>query len=259
MHYVRPLDWSGAQIRREGEYRGQILYSGESCVVIATKVPPGGQGPPRHRHPSDQTYVVLQGEISIELGTDVETATPRSLVFIPAGLPHHNWNQGPQDEIHLEVIAPGVLPTQALSVPTDSTDFATPAGFVREADPTKLTGQGFNLDWLVNRQLGAEHAAVYLAEVPPGAAGPALHVHDFDQFYFVLEGTLNVEVGLQRYEVGPHALVVLPAGVPHRQWNEAGQVERHLTILAPEPTLPHSASHPWDIAVELTVTGEAIG
>jgi mannose-6-phosphate isomerase-like protein (cupin superfamily) len=259
MDYVRPIDWAHAQIQREGDYRGQILYTGESCVVIATKVPPHVDGPPRHRHPSDQTYFVLQGQLNIELGREVKAAAPHSVVFIPAGLPHHNWNEGDEDEVHLEVIAPGVLPIQALASPTESPDSTGPSGFVREPDPGKLTGQGFALDWLVNRELGAHHAALYLAEVPPAATTPPMHVHEFDQFYFVVEGKLSVEVGLDRFDAEPNTLVVLPAGVPHRQWNEQGTPERHLTVLAPEPALPHSASHPWDVAVELTVTGQHIG
>lgn len=259
MNYARQIDWAQAQIQRDGGYLGQILYTGESCVIIATKVPPHVDGPPRHHHSSDQTYVVLEGQLTIELGREVKTAGPGSLVFIPAGLPHHNWNEGDEDEVHLEVIAPGVLPIQPLASPTESADSTGPSGFVREPDPSKLTGQGFGLDWLVNRELGADHAAVYLAEVAAGAATPPLHVHQFDQFYFVREGVLSIEVALDRFEAGPDTLLVLPAGVPHRQWNERGTPERHLTILAPEPALAHSASHPWDVAVELTLTGQHIG
>jgi mannose-6-phosphate isomerase-like protein (cupin superfamily) len=90
----------------------------------------------------------------------------------------------------------------------------------------------------------------------PGAEGPPLHTHEFDQFYFVIEGALEVQIGLETHTVGLNNLVVLPAGVPHKQRNASdSDVERHLTILAPEPPLPHSAEHPWDVAVELTATG----
>jgi mannose-6-phosphate isomerase-like protein (cupin superfamily) len=94
--------------------------------------------------------------------------------------------------------------------------------------------------------------------VPPHRSGPPLHVHEFDQFYFVLSGVLSVEIGLSRMDVGPNNLIVLPAQVPHRQWNERDEVEHHLTILAPEPRTPHSVEHPWDVAVALAQTGEQI-
>ena len=97
---------------------------------------------------------------------------------------------------------------------------------------------------------------VYLAEMAPGAQGPPLHVHEFDQFYFVIEGALEVQIGFDTQVVGPNTLVILPAGVPHKQRNASdAEIERHLTVLVPEPPFPHSEEHPWDVAVELTATG----
>jgi mannose-6-phosphate isomerase-like protein (cupin superfamily) len=258
MEFIRAVDWDHPHVTLAGGYKGQYLYAGESCLIVATKVPSGTAGPPRHRHPSDQTYFVVQGEITIELGAKTEVAKNRSAVFIPAGLPHRNWNVGGQDEVHVEVIAPGVLPVQSLVETTDLRNTATQPAFIRDADPAKLTGLDFGLDWLVHRANGAAHAAVYLAEVPAGKAGPPLHVHEFDQFYFVLQGTLSVEIGLQRYDVPPWHLVVLPAQVPHRQWNEQDQAEQHLTILVPEPAAPPSEDHHWDTAVELQLAAEQI-
>jgi quercetin dioxygenase-like cupin family protein len=85
-----------------------------------------------------------------------------------------------------------------------------------------------------------------------------LHVHEFDQFYFVLQGTLSVEIGLQRYDVPPGHLVILPAQVPHRQWNDQDQTEQHLTVMVPEPTAPSSEGQRWDTAVELQLAAEQI-
>jgi mannose-6-phosphate isomerase-like protein (cupin superfamily) len=258
MGFIRAVEWDRAHVTLDGGYRGQYLYAGESCLIIATRVPPGAAGPPRHRHPIDQTYFVVRGEITVELGEKTEVAKTRSAVFIPAGLPHHNWNDGGEDEVHIEVFAPGVLPVQSLVETEDLRDTSVQPAFVREADPSKLTGQDFGLDWLVDRAGGATHAAVYLAEVPAGKAGPPLHVHEFDQFYFVLQGTLSVEIGLKRYDMPPGHLVVLPAQVPHRQWNEQGETEQHLTILVPEPVAPSSDDHRWDTAVELRPVAEQI-
>jgi quercetin dioxygenase-like cupin family protein len=258
VEFVRAVDWDDAHVILASGYKGQYLYAGESCLIVATKVPPRVAGPPRHRHPSDQTYFVVQGEITVELGEQTHVAQARSAVFIPAGLPHCNRNDGDEDEMHIEVIAPGVLPVQPLVDTADLRDTSVQAAFVSAADPARLTGRDFGLDWLVNRAAGAVHAAVYLAEVPPGKAGPALHVHEFDQFYFVLQGTLSVEIGLQRYHVPPGHLVVLPAQVPHRQWNEQDETEQHLTVLVPEPTALPSDGHRWDTAVELRLAAEQI-
>jgi 5-methyltetrahydropteroyltriglutamate--homocysteine methyltransferase len=68
-------------------------------------------------------------------------------VFIPAGLPHHNWNDGSQDEVHIEVIAPGVLPVQRLVETADLRDTSVQSAFVREADPSRLKGRDFGLEF----------------------------------------------------------------------------------------------------------------
>ena len=58
------------------------------------------------------------------------------------------------------------------------------------------------MSYLVNRECGSNNASVYLAEMAPGAEGPPLHTHEFDQFYFVIEGALEVEVGLESHVSG---------------------------------------------------------
>lgn len=146
MEFIRAVDWDHPHVTLDRGYQGQYLYAGESCLIVATKVPPGAAGPPRHKHPVDQTYFIVAGEITIELGARTEVAKTRSAVFIPAGLPHHNWNDGTEDEVHIEVLAPGVLPVQPLVEFTDLQDTSAQPAFIQEADPAQLTGQDFGLD-----------------------------------------------------------------------------------------------------------------
>ena len=96
--------------------------------------------------------------------------------------------------------------------------------------------------------------AINVAEVQPNAGGPSFHIHSFDQFYYVLEGELSVQVGLESFTARAHDLVVLPAGVPHRQSNEGSTPERHLTLIVPEP----AAGDPWDIGVSFVPTGAVL-
>lgn len=260
MSFTRTIDWDKAHVELDGGYKGQILFNSEHALVIATLVPPGCQGPARHKHTSDQIYIILEGEITIELGTDVRTASAGSAIFIPAGVPHHNYNDGDTDEVHLEVIAPGILPIEPVAIFTDETDAQGLPYYVVQAGENVLTPMpNFSIDMLVDRERGSEHATINIANVGPRSSGPPTHVHAFHQFYFVLEGTSSVEVGLDRFDAGPDTLIILPAGVPHRQWNEADVPERHLTILTPSPTGPNTPESPWDIAVELRETGEPIG
>ncbi|HYR15856.1 MAG TPA: cupin domain-containing protein [Mycobacterium sp.] len=261
MQHVRPIDFDSAEIPGEKGYKGKILYSGETCTLIATVVPAGARGPQNHTHPVDQLYFVTDGEVTIKLGKDIHLAAAGSAVFIPAGVPHHNWNEGSETEVHLEVLAPGSAGIRPMLEFTESDDaHGLPYAVVAPAADQTLTLDG---GMTVTPLLGHEHvighgqdpasknALIYVGGLPAGAVGPSLHTHAFDQFYVVLDGLLGVQVGLAEFTVGPRQLVVLPAGVPHRQWNAGAEVERHLTILTPPPEQTSSEEEPWDRSVEL--------
>ncbi len=63
------------------------MFSGESCHIIATLVPPGAEGPPTHIHASDQLYFIVEGELEVELGDEIQTMQAGEGLLIPAGLP----------------------------------------------------------------------------------------------------------------------------------------------------------------------------
>jgi len=46
-------------------------------------------------------------------------------VFIPPGLAHRNWNEGPGDETHLEMMIPAPAPMAPLTIMVDSPDDVT--------------------------------------------------------------------------------------------------------------------------------------
>jgi mannose-6-phosphate isomerase-like protein (cupin superfamily) len=250
MKYVRAVDFGA--YRHEG-YEFQILYNGESCRVIASHVAAGAAAPPHHVHAVDQLYYVVTGEMQLQLGSERLVAGPDTLVYIPAGTPHHNWNEGEIDEFHFEVLAPTPNPNDLVLIPTDSTEAGGRPYFVKplRADGFDPALPGFTMQKLLQRSDGSEHMTLYVGEVEPGGAGPSTHVHRFDQFYYVLDGTLTGEVALDEFTAGPHTLVVLPAGVPHRQWNESSATERHIALIVPEPL----SGEPWDIGVVLSTTG----
>ena len=68
----------------------------------------------------------------------------------------------------------------------------------------------------------------------------------------IVAGALSrvaVAVALGRVVAERHQIVVLPAGVPHTQWNEGPDVEVHLAVLVPAPP-----GHPLNTR-ELVYTG----
>jgi len=45
MQYVRLIDYDSAEISGEAGYKGKVLYRGETCMLIATRIPVGARGP----------------------------------------------------------------------------------------------------------------------------------------------------------------------------------------------------------------------
>jgi mannose-6-phosphate isomerase-like protein (cupin superfamily) len=215
------------------------LASGvDSSMILFSRVPPGNRGPALHTHAVDQTYFVVSGSMHVQIGTDVHTVTPGTAVLIPAGTPHCNWNDGAEDELHLEILAPWPGNDPAAFVkPAEPREVADTDQLVRALTPEGFITiwDGFRLHPLVQRTTGASGARMHYVELAPTSGGPDLHFHDFDQFYFVLEGKLEIQVGTRTMTAGPNSLVILPAGTVHTNFNPGPGVERHLAILTPEP------------------------
>ena len=255
MNRVRTIDFAAFDRSR---YDTQFLYQSESCVVIGSHVPAGLSAYGHHRHAHcDQLYYIVRGEMHVQFGDAVTTAGPDTAVHIPKGLPHHNWNEGTVDEFHLEVLAPAPRANLPLATPTEDTDTAGLRATVAPLDEGAYVESARFAGFSLNRPLRdgtSAHAALYVGRLEPGTGGPGTHIHDFDQCYFVLEGELTVEVGLDRFTVMPNSLVTIPAGVPHRQYNDGRVVERHIALNTPTPP----TDRPIDVGVSFAANGEVI-
>ncbi|HKP41605.1 cupin domain-containing protein [Mycobacterium sp.] len=260
VQYIRPFDDSKAVDTGFRGYRAQFLSHLESAVLINSHIEEGGCGPGLHYHHVDQLYYLIEGSMNVQLGHDVSHITAGTLVFIPAGLAHRNWNDGPGAETHFEMLIPAPSPIAQIAYMVDTPD-EVPAphradrrAYTRSVHIAALSEQmpGLRVQSLATPGQGSVHTVVNYMEVDSGSAGPGTHIHDFDQYYLVLEGELTVEIGLEKYVAPPHTLVVLPAGVPHRQYNEGTITEKHLAVLAPAP----EPGKPWDRGVNLGANGD---
>ena len=89
---------------------------------------------------------------------------------------------------------------------------------------------------LFDHTSGAKTCTINCIKTPPGGGSPAgMHVHDVDQIFYILSGTMNIEVEGTEYEAPPGSLVVFPAGVPHRNWNGGTESTVHLAFNTPLP------------------------
>ena len=70
--------------------------------------------------------------------------------------------------------------------------------------------------------------------LPPRALGAPLHTHsNEDEYSYVLEGRLGVQLGDEVLEAGPGDLVFKPRGVRHAFWNAGDEPLRLLELISP--------------------------
>ena len=54
-----------------------------------------GHGPRLHRHPYDETWVVIEGTLTFQAGEERLSAAAGDIVIVPPGVPHKFTNDGP--------------------------------------------------------------------------------------------------------------------------------------------------------------------
>lgn len=83
--------------------------------------------------------------------------------------------------------------------------------------------------WFANKNF-VDGRTIKLSVIPPGLASHPPHVHDNDEFFFVLEGRARFHLDGDEVEVGPYTSLYCPPDVPHGISN-AGDVELKYLVL----------------------------
>jgi mannose-6-phosphate isomerase-like protein (cupin superfamily) len=237
------------------EILGGPANGSEAAYLIYTRMPSGAHGPAMFTLPVDHLYLVLSGKMSVKIGTDTFVAAPDTGVFVPANTPHEVWNAEGEPEAHIEVIAPAPSrDLMSMLKPAEPRKIENAAQYIRPAKP--LVGElrpGLNAQPILARATGSANQ-MRIDSVPAGSGGPRPHIHAFEQVYFEKEGTMTLTYGinpsgnLATYKVPTNAFVIIQPGVVHTNQNDGPGVERHVTLLLPQPE-PNSG--PLDIEVEL--------
>jgi quercetin dioxygenase-like cupin family protein len=120
---------------------------------------------------------------------------------------------------------------------------------LRTVDHEARAAKGAENRWeqeLLGAVNGGTNTQVRYIETPAGGGSPAgKHVHVFEQIFYIVSGTMSIEIEGDRFEAGPGSLVVFPEGVPHRNWNEGAEPTVHLAINSPI----HDSTKPFSIPV----------
>ncbi len=111
--------------------------------------------------------------------------------------------------------------------------------YVRKVDFAAIekSGAGEQLTQnLLDHTTGSRNCTVKCIKTPPGGGSPAgLHVHEVDQIFYILSGTMGVEIEGEQHICQPGTLIVFPAGLRHRNWNAGSDPTVHLAFSAPLP------------------------
>jgi mannose-6-phosphate isomerase-like protein (cupin superfamily) len=81
--------------------------SADAVGVVEINVPARWDGPPLHHHDFDESFYVLDGELTFQLGETLQSAVPGELVFAPRGAVHTLANLGDRPARYLLVCTPG--------------------------------------------------------------------------------------------------------------------------------------------------------
>ena len=107
-------------------------------------------------------------------------------------------------------------------------------GVVRMDDGLALLRGPLGALLLAGRDDTAGGPAFVVHDLAPRALGSPLHTHRReDEWSFVLEGEIGVEIGDDVSVAGPGALVLKPRGVPHAFWNASDRPARFLEVITP--------------------------
>jgi mannose-6-phosphate isomerase-like protein (cupin superfamily) len=221
----------------------------DAGYVIFTRMPAGAHGPALFTLPDDHLFLVLEGKMNVQIGTEKFVAEKNTAVVIPPGVPHEVWNADAQPEIHLEVIAPGssrdlvsmLKPAQPRKVDNAAQYLRKPGVPAQSELKPGLNGVIF-----AERKTGTIEQ-MRIDSTLPGQGGPKTHVHKFEQVYFSVEGQTTISYGVVTYPLPKYSIAIIPPGVVHTNSNKTAAVERHVTLLMPEPK---DRSEPFDIEFE---------
>ncbi len=106
--------------------------TGGAFFLSEISVPPGG-GPPPHIHSrEDESFQILEGSLTVQVGGDTITASAGDFVYLPRGIAHSFRNNGDGYAKALVLTTPAGLEGFFAEVFDPAADHATPPSVSRE-------------------------------------------------------------------------------------------------------------------------------
>jgi quercetin dioxygenase-like cupin family protein len=111
-----------AEIKLTAEQTGGLL------TIIEITEPPGSEAPLHVHHRDDETFWIIDGDLSFEVGGETIPASAGDVVFGPRGVPHR-YTVGPDGCRMLFIMTPSGLETlvRDMSAPAQSRTLPPPS------------------------------------------------------------------------------------------------------------------------------------
>jgi len=97
----------------------------------------------------------------------------------------------------------------------------------------------------VSDEFESENIELVVYQLEPGE-GINLHYHNppMEEYYFIMEGKLDVRLGDEEVVAEPGTVVFIPPGVKHQPENNYDETATYMMIVSP-PTLTHAKDIEW--------------
>ena len=220
--------------------------SGGHVALVENAVPAGWDGPPLHHHDFDETFYVLEGELTFALGDErlnagrarccsrragFRTRSPpeRRRRALPAR--HHagrvrallrpDRRRAGRDRPARHALRPipeTIVVGPPIGGPATRTATATRRGRVNVLLRSARTSNALSV---MDNTVGAD------------AKGPPLHYHDFDEAFYVLDGELAFQLGDELFTRRRGELAFAPRGARHAFANPNDADARMLLVCTP--------------------------
>jgi mannose-6-phosphate isomerase-like protein (cupin superfamily) len=284
VHYVAPVDWTFTDTppelagRCQGFTRRTLVgrEMGATHTELTVARIEGGGSVDRHLHSFEQSFYILAGAPTLELGDRRLKLERGDFALAPIGVAHGWANETDAEARWLSVSTPQRHTSDegrrdTFFVPVDRTlgaavrpRFGDPqnrwvghypgtppqADALAVHDPARgrrpagmdtaiLAYSGISVKMLVDRVFGAELLTMFTVDYEPNGAAQ-VHDHPFEEAYFFLEGEIQAVLDGKEYTVRGGDVVFAGVGSTHGFFNTGGGRVRWIETQAPQPPARHA-------------------
>jgi len=268
---------------------GRLIAREQGSVNIEISIcelAPGGfvQG---HLHPFEESFYILSGSALIGIDGARHSLVVDDFGFVPVATPHAWSNPFDVPVRWYRIRSPqprrigrsmGTFPVPAMPIPSDGLlvkELDPMSRFVGHFDVTDLGEPGpltmpgthghnirdISVRMMVDDVLGAIHHQHFMIQFAPsdleGFSGSA-HFHDFEEAYYVVEGSGEVVLEGESFLVTTGDLVWVNTGTMHAWRARGSQPLRFIELMAPRPPYMNLlfSEQTWSDLAERTLAGD---